>query len=155
LGQAINAVTGTRLWALSFLLRRMVFKRLPRLPPVHRSARFIPFSAHPQVMQQHCQLAATAMMARFFPFRPPRSARLSPQRRRSQSAPNGPRMCCAPCTSNVRQPPDRQPRNYPQRPAACSNSLPNLGCNLGKSGSLWTFVSKDTQLVTVPVGFGD
>src|SRR5436309_14080469 len=42
-------------------------------------------------------------MARFFAFRPPRSANLSPQRRRSQSAPNSPRMCCAPCTSSVRR----------------------------------------------------
>src|SRR5437763_1666434 len=35
-------------------------------------------------------------MARFFPFFPPRSANFRPQRRRSLSAPNGPRMWCAP-----------------------------------------------------------
>src|SRR6266849_10235691 len=40
---------------------------------------------------------ATATMARFFPFFPPRSASFSPQRRKSLSAPNGPRMWCAPC----------------------------------------------------------
>src|SRR5271157_2701317 len=48
-------------------------------------------------------LRAVAMMARFFPFLPPRSANFSPHRRRSLSAPNGPSMWCAPCTSNVRR----------------------------------------------------
>src|SRR5215471_8338407 len=42
-------------------------------------------------------------MARFFPLFPPRSASFSPQRRRSQSTPNGPKICCAPCTSSVRR----------------------------------------------------
>ena len=46
---------------------------------------------------------AVATIARFFPFLPPRSASFSPQRLRSQSMPNGPRMCCAPCTSSVRR----------------------------------------------------
>ena len=39
----------------------------------------------------------------FFPLFPPRSASFKPQRRRSQSTPNGPRMWCAPCTSRVRK----------------------------------------------------
>src|ERR1019366_1975757 len=43
------------------------------------------------------------MTARFFPFLPPRSASFNPQRRRSLSTPNGPRMWCAPCTSSVRR----------------------------------------------------
>src|ERR1700690_1869979 len=43
------------------------------------------------------------MIALFFPLFPPRSASFKPQRLRSQSPPNGPRMCCAPCTSNVRR----------------------------------------------------
>ena len=42
-------------------------------------------------------------VARFFPLLPPRSASFRPQRRRSLSAPNGPRMWCAPCTSKVRR----------------------------------------------------
>src|SRR6266404_8297379 len=46
---------------------------------------------------------AVAIMARFFPFLPPRWASFRPQLRRSLSAPNGPRMCCAPCTSSVRK----------------------------------------------------
>src|ERR1700728_4899763 len=46
---------------------------------------------------------ATAITARFFPFFPPRSASFSPHRRRSLSCPNGPKMCCAPCTSKVRK----------------------------------------------------
>src|SRR5580704_17534309 len=46
---------------------------------------------------------ATAIMARFFPLLPPRSASFRPQRRRSLSAPNGPRMGCAPCTNSVRR----------------------------------------------------
>ena len=40
---------------------------------------------------------------RWLAFFPPRSASFRPQRRRSQSGPNGPRMCCAPCTNNVRR----------------------------------------------------
>ena len=47
--------------------------------------------------------APVAIMARFFPLFPPRSASFRPQRRRSQSTPNGPRMWCAPCTSSVRR----------------------------------------------------
>src|SRR5207248_8373187 len=35
---------------------------------------------------------AVAMVARFFPFLPPRSASFRPHRRKSLSAPNGPRM---------------------------------------------------------------
>src|SRR5206468_3460478 len=56
------------------------------------------FSAHPQVMQQHRQLLAVATIARLLPLLPPRSASFKPQRRRSQSTPNGPKICCAPCT---------------------------------------------------------
>jgi len=51
----------------------------------------------------HVSFRAVAMMARFLPLFPPRSASFRPQRRRSQSAPNGPRMCCAPRTSKVRR----------------------------------------------------
>ena len=59
LGQAINAVTGTRLWAFVFSLPGTVlFLRGCRYC---RSAavvqRFVHFSAHPQVMQQHRQLS--------------------------------------------------------------------------------------------------
>ena len=46
---------------------------------------------------------ATAMIARFFPLLPPRSASFSPHRRRSEFSPKGPRMCCAPCTSTMRR----------------------------------------------------
>src|SRR5215472_10422597 len=46
---------------------------------------------------------AVATMARFFAFLPPRSASFSPQRLRSQSIPNGPKICCAPCTNRVRR----------------------------------------------------
>jgi hypothetical protein len=48
-------------------------------------------------------LRATATMARFLPFLPPRSASFSPHRHRSESSPNGPRMCCAPCTKTIRR----------------------------------------------------
>jgi hypothetical protein len=48
-------------------------------------------------------LRATAMMARLFPFLPPRSAKFNPHMRRSESPPNGPMMCCGPCTSTMRR----------------------------------------------------
>ncbi len=65
LGQAINAVTGTRLWALVFSLPGTVliwFCLFVLCGCRHgRSAavvqRFIHVSAHPQVMQQHRQLS--------------------------------------------------------------------------------------------------
>src|SRR5580704_8902436 len=59
LGQAINAVTGTRLWAFVFSLPGTVL--FLRSCGYARSAavvqRFVHFSAHPQVMQQHRQLS--------------------------------------------------------------------------------------------------
>jgi len=60
---------------------------------------FVNLSAHPQPVQQHCQLSRRSDHPRFFPFFPPRSASFSPQRRRSLSTPNGPRIWWAPCTS--------------------------------------------------------
>jgi hypothetical protein len=63
LGQAINAVTGTRLWAFVFSLPGTILT----LCFVLRGCRhgyavavvqgFVDFSAHPQVMQQYCQLS--------------------------------------------------------------------------------------------------
>jgi hypothetical protein len=44
----------------------------------------------------------TATTARFLALLPPRSHSFNPQRRRSLSCPNGPRMYCAPCTIRVR-----------------------------------------------------
>src|SRR6202795_461593 len=59
LGQAINAVTGTRLWAFVFSLPGTVLFLRGR--GYGRGAavvqRFVHFSAHPQVMQQHRQLS--------------------------------------------------------------------------------------------------
>jgi len=59
LGQAINAVTGTRLWLLSFLfLGTVLFLRgcgCCRWAAVVQ--RFVYFSARPQMMQQHRQLS--------------------------------------------------------------------------------------------------
>ena len=65
LGQAINAVTGTRLWAFVFSLPGTVLILLCcfvlRGCRHDRSAAvvqwFVYFSAHPQVMQQHRQLS--------------------------------------------------------------------------------------------------
>jgi hypothetical protein len=64
-GQAINAVTGTRLWAFAFPLAGMILTWL--LPFVLRSGRncrwaavvqgLVHFSAHPQMMQQYRQLS--------------------------------------------------------------------------------------------------
>jgi hypothetical protein len=48
-------------------------------------------------------LRDTAMIARFFPLLPPCLARFSHHCRRSESSPNGPRMCFAPCTSTMRR----------------------------------------------------
>src|SRR6201981_2743666 len=111
LGQAINAVTGTRLWAFVFSLPGTILSLFCLF--VLRGCcdggwlaivqRFVHLSAHPQMMQQHCQLSRVATIARFFPFLPPRSASFRPQRLRSQSIPNGPRICCAPCTNSVRR----------------------------------------------------
>ena len=59
LGQAINAVTGTRLWAFVFSLPGTVLFLRGR--GYGRGAavvqRLVHFSAHPQVMQQHRQLS--------------------------------------------------------------------------------------------------
>src|SRR5580700_9420679 len=59
LGQALDAVTGTRLWLLSFpswngfvFLRGCCYCRFPAVVQ-----RFVHISAHPQVMQQHGQLS--------------------------------------------------------------------------------------------------
>src|SRR5712671_2827774 len=57
-GQAINAVTGTRLWALLFLSKNVLTLCRRR----HRSLvaiaqGFVDFSAHPQTMQQDRQLS--------------------------------------------------------------------------------------------------
>src|SRR5580693_8153044 len=59
LGQALDAVTGTRLWLLSFpswngfvFLRGCCYCRSPAVVQ-----RFVHISAHPQVMQQHGQLS--------------------------------------------------------------------------------------------------
>ena len=65
LGQAIDAVTGTRLWAFVFSLPgtvlTFVLSFVLRGCRHCRSAaivqRFVRFSAHPQVMQQHRQLS--------------------------------------------------------------------------------------------------
>src|ERR1700747_1190265 len=65
LGQAINAVTETRLWAFFFSLPGTVLILLCcfvlRGCRHGRSAavveRFVHFSAHAQMMQQHCQLS--------------------------------------------------------------------------------------------------
>ena len=58
-GQAINAVTGTRLWAFVFSLPGTVLFLRGR--GYGRGAavvqRLVHFSAHPQVMQQHRQLS--------------------------------------------------------------------------------------------------
>src|SRR6516225_3238569 len=58
-GQAINAVTGTRLWLLSFPLPGMVLLLggYSRYPSVAVVQWFVHFSADPQVMQQHRQLS--------------------------------------------------------------------------------------------------
>ena len=65
--------------------------------------RFVRFSAHPQVMQQHRQLSGGRDDGSLLPALAAALGQLQPQRRRSQSTPNGPRMCCAPCTSSVRR----------------------------------------------------
>ena len=64
MGQAINAVTGTRLWLLSFLFLddfalSFVFdlRGCCNCNSVVVVQRLIHFSAHPQVMQQHRQLS--------------------------------------------------------------------------------------------------
>ena len=72
----------------------------------HRSAvaqRFVSFSTHPQAMQQHGQLSRRRNHRSFLPILSATLRQLRPQRRRSLSAPNGPRMWCAPCTNNVRK----------------------------------------------------
>src|ERR1041385_313181 len=60
LGQAINAVTGTRLWLLFFSLPGNGLDFLRSCRRCHSAAVvqwFVDFSAHPQVMQQHGQLS--------------------------------------------------------------------------------------------------
>src|SRR5581483_10769418 len=65
MGLAINAVTGTRLWLLSFSSwNDFDFVVCPFVlcgcGSDHSAAvvqRFVHFSTHPQVMQQHCQLS--------------------------------------------------------------------------------------------------
>ena len=58
-GQAINAVTGTRLWLLMFSFPRevLLYAAVLQRCPASVVQRFVHFSAHPQVMQQHCQLS--------------------------------------------------------------------------------------------------
>ena len=79
------------------------FTRLRLLSICSVVQRFVHFSAHPQMMQQHCQLSCRRHDRSLLALFPPRSASFSPQRLRSQSMPNGPKMCCAPCTNNVRR----------------------------------------------------
>ncbi len=59
LGQAINAVTGTRLWAFVFSLPGTVLflRGCGHCRWAAVVQRFVYFSAHPQVMQQHRQLS--------------------------------------------------------------------------------------------------
>jgi hypothetical protein len=54
-------------------------------------------------MQQHRQFARNRDHRLFLPILPPRSASFNPHRLRSLSAPNGPRIWCAPWTSNLRR----------------------------------------------------
>ena len=104
-GQAIDAVTGTRRlgFCISFLRMFCLYAAAGiALWLLLRNGSYTSPLTHNRC-NKTASFRATAMMARFFPLFPPRSASFSPQRRRSLSAPNGPRMCCAPCTSRVRR----------------------------------------------------
>jgi len=104
-GQAINAVTGTRFGLLSFtFLERFVFTRLRHCLSAAVWQRVVHFSAHPQVMPTappaFPRWPRWLASCRSFLHVQPASG---PSAGRSQSTPNGPRICCAPCTNNVRR----------------------------------------------------
>jgi hypothetical protein len=63
--------------------------------------RFIFLTADPKMMELHCKLLCHGDDRAFFPLLPLHSANFGPHRRGSESLPNGPRMCCTPCTSTM------------------------------------------------------
>jgi len=87
LGQAINAVTETRLGLCLFstlFLERFGFYALWRtVVELLLCSGSYSSSAHPKVNATIRQLSRVATMARFFPLLPPRSASFRPQRLRS------------------------------------------------------------------------
>ncbi len=105
-GQAIDAVTGTRLWLLSCIfLERFCFcfavlslRGCRNCRSAAVMQRVVHFSAYPQMVQQHRQLSSCGDNRSLLPLFPPRSASFRPQRLGSQSGPNGLRISCAPCT---------------------------------------------------------
>ena len=105
LGQAINAVTGTRLWLLSFSSWNgfVFYAAAATVVAAAVVQRFVHFSAHPQVMQQHRQLSRGRHDGSLLAVSSATFGQLQAPAPRSQSTPNGPRMCCAPCTSSVRR----------------------------------------------------
>ena len=115
MGRALDAVTGTRLWLFIFSLPGTVLTLTLALPFcfTRLQLRSLDCCCYATVRtllrsptgdgSNTASFLAGATMARFLPLLPPRSASFRPQRRRSQSTPNGPRMCCAPCTKSVRK----------------------------------------------------
>ena len=57
------------------------------------------FSAHPQMMQQHRQLSCRGHNRSLLTVSSTALSQFQSPRLRSQSIPNGPKICCAPCTA--------------------------------------------------------
>ena len=104
LGQAIDAVTGTRLWALAFpFLGRfgLCCRRHRALLAVVQ--RFVCFSAHPQVMQQHRELSRGCDDGSLLATLAAALSQLQPPAPQIAVDTEWPQNVLRPCTSRVRR----------------------------------------------------